>query len=192
MEITFLRHGATSSNEQKHFCGVSNPSLSIAGQQQAEHAADLLRNHKIDVFLCGPSKRTLQTAKIVMDHLLYTGRAYIDPRIREIDFGEFENLSFDEIEWKYPALANRYLNNWLDFTFPSGDNAREYFERCGSVIDEIIAQYAEQNICIVAHKGFINACLCRLEHKDQQDMFSYELACGEAKTVHVSCRQKEE
>jgi alpha-ribazole phosphatase len=179
VRIIFVRHGSTSANEQRLFCGSTNNSLSIAGELQARKAARSLKNEQIDVWVCGTSKRTKQTLKIILEELvLPRDTAVVRDDIREIDFGKFENFSFDEINMKYPLEMKKYIANWENFTFPEGDNTKEYFEACKESISDIVNCYNDKNICIIGHKGYICACLCYLSESEQTDMFKVDIKCG--------------
>lgn len=76
--------------------GKADIELNEKGIKQAEETRDSLRIEKIDLILCSPLKRAIQTAEIIKQ-----GRnikMIIDERVSERDFGEFEgmpNTDFD-------------------------------------------------------------------------------------------------
>ena len=45
--------------------------------------------------------------------------------------------------------AKAYLENWQDFTFPGGDNVKEYFSACEKSVFDITDCYKDKNICII-------------------------------------------
>lgn len=96
MEILLVRHGQTEWNLLKKVQGKADVELNEQGIKQAEETRNSLKNEKIDLILCSPLKRAMQTAEIIKQ-----GRnikMIIDERISERDFGEFEgmpNTDFD-------------------------------------------------------------------------------------------------
>ena len=62
MEILLTRHGQTEWNLLKKVQGKADIELNEKGIQQAEETRDFLKNEKIDLILCSPLKRALQTA----------------------------------------------------------------------------------------------------------------------------------
>ena len=47
---------------------------------------------------------------------------------QEVDFGEWEGLSYEEIEKTYPAKVIEWQNN-EDFTFPKGESLKDFHAR---------------------------------------------------------------
>ena len=60
MEILLTRHGQTEWNLLKKY--KADIELNEKGIKQAEETRDSLKNEKIDLILCSPLKRAIQTA----------------------------------------------------------------------------------------------------------------------------------
>ena len=85
MEILLTRHGQTEWNLLKKVQGKADIELNEKGVKQAEETRDSLKNEEIDLILCSPLKRAIQTAEIINQ-----GRnikMIIDERVSERDFG---------------------------------------------------------------------------------------------------------
>lgn len=65
MEILLTRHGQTEWNVLKKVQGKADIELNEKGIQQAEETREILKNEKIDLILCSPLKRAIQTAEII-------------------------------------------------------------------------------------------------------------------------------
>ena len=194
MNIIFVRHGLTSANEQHLFCGRTNCELSVAGREQVKLCAEQFREANVDAWLCGTSKRSEQTLEIIFDDLVIPKEvAVFMDDIREINFGEFENYSQEELEIQYPDLINDYLNDWENFTFPGGDSVRDYFSYCNKSIFKILGKYYDcENICIVGSKGYICAAICALKGLGLEHMFEFDIDCGQALMMSVDIFVNEE
>ena len=144
MEILLTRHGQTEWNLLKKVQGKADIELNEKGVKQAEETRDSLKNEEIDLILCSPLKRAIQTAEIINQ-----GRnikMIIDERVSERDFGEFEgmpNTDFDfNAFWSY---------------------IRDFFGRVYNFLDSIKNEYAGKRILIVAHGGISIPVKCYFE-----------------------------
>ena len=77
------------------------------------------------------------------------------------------------------------MQDWQTFVFPQGDGVEAYYERCGQFIHDILFEYENNRILIIAHKGFILACWSALLTGDIADVFTRSIENGEAVTVTV-------
>lgn len=115
MEILLTRHGQTEWNLLKKVQGRADIELNKKGIQQAEETRDFLKNEKIDLILCSPLKRALQTAEIINQGRNI--RMIIDERVSERDFGEFEgmpNTDFDfNAFWSYKQNLKYNMQNLI-------------------------------------------------------------------------------
>lgn len=171
--ITFVRHGQTTANVEKLFCGAADVLLTEKGIEQSNLLGESLSGEVYDVLLSGCTKRVKNTAENVLKHLKTKPSVIIfDENIKEINFGEFESKNYKEL--KDHKCWEEYMQNWQDFTFPGGDNTKEFFERCGAFIKRIKEEYRSKNIIIFASKGFISSCICALKNLDISHMFDFE------------------
>ncbi|MEG1991424.1 MAG: histidine phosphatase family protein, partial [Christensenella sp.] len=60
-----------------------------------------------------------------------------------------------------------------------------FYERCERFIHDIVFEYENNRILIVAHKGFILACLSALLTGDMSDVFTRDIKNGEFITITV-------
>ncbi|MET0692084.1 MAG: histidine phosphatase family protein, partial [Candidatus Binatia bacterium] len=96
MQIILVRHGATDWNLQGRCQGSSDRNLSEVGVRQAEQIAERLSNEGVDAVYSSGLQRARQTAeRISHPHNL---PVLIDDAVRELDHGELEGLTFNEIK----------------------------------------------------------------------------------------------
>ncbi|MEG0593772.1 MAG: histidine phosphatase family protein [Christensenella sp.] len=184
--ITFLRHASTDANEKGVFSGKTDLPLCNAGEAEAVKAAEALADEHFDVILYGIKKRVLQTTDYVLSQLLVLPKIILkSERITEMDFGLFEGMSADEIQKKYKKEWQQYMDDWQSFAFPNGESVEAFYERCERFIHDIVFEYENNRILIVAHKGFILACLSALLTGDMSDVFTRDIKNGEFITITV-------
>jgi len=139
--------------------------MSAAGYRQVERLHDRLANEKIDAVYSSDLKRALVTAELIS-----SGRE-VDivtcPELREINYGDAEGLTFEEISRLYPELAESITNFSLQLEFPGGESFEEFVARTSAFVDRLNRHTQEQTILIVSHSGPLKVLLCHLLGIDQ-------------------------
>lgn len=153
--LTLMRHGETTWNAARRFQGFADSPLSDIGREQARRAADHLKKAGIAGIVASDLMRAHDTAKIVGDALGLTVRT--DHRLREIDVGDWQGKSFDEIQqgaaiahWQTPSF-------YYEFRFPGGESRAELGQRAVAALRDIARE--GQHTLVVAHGGTIRMAL---------------------------------
>ena len=155
MEILLTRHGQTEWNLLGKVQGKADIELNKKGMQQAEETRYYLENEKIDLILCSPLKRAVQTAEIINQ-----GRnipMIIDGRVSERDFGEFEGRPSTEFDF------NAFWSYKQNLKYDKAENIRDFFERVYGFLDSLKKQYPGKRILVVAHGGISIPFKCYFE-----------------------------
>lgn len=154
MDIVFVRHGRTECNIKGIYAGKMDSSLSKEGVDEIEKLKERLKGESFDKVYVSPLKRTLKTAEI----LGFNGET--DKRISEVNFGSFEGLTYRGIEEKYPEECKRWVNDYLNFRFPEGENILDVYNRTCKFIEDIPKEY--KKVLVVTHGGIIKCALCSI------------------------------
>jgi alpha-ribazole phosphatase len=102
----------------------------------------------------------------------------IDPRWRELDFGEWDGLAPDEVD---PAALARFWSDPDRHAPPGGERWSALAARIG----EAIAALAPVPTIIVSHGGAMRAALHRLCGFDQSQSWAFDLPCGALISLRV-------
>lgn len=161
--IYLLRHAATEPETPWRFTGRRHRPLSAHGLAQA----GLWRKRLAGVAFAGawrsPLPRALRTADIVL-----AGRG---PRpvtldsLAEIDLGEWEGLSVDEVSARHPGQYEARGRDFAGFRPPGGESFADLADRAEAALREVLDQAAnlpEGPLLVVTHSGFVRALVCRL------------------------------
>ena len=153
MLIVLLRHGKTAYNEQRRYQGAADVPLSQAGKAALQKA-----DFEPETVYVTPLVRTAQTARI-----LFPGaRQIVAPELREMDFGDFEGRTYDEM--KDDAAYCAWLDSGCESACPNGESKAAFCERvcCAfeKLADDALAR-GEERLVIVAHGGTQMAALSR-------------------------------
>ena len=119
--ISVLRHGMTEANEKGVYIGSTDLPLSDKGAAELAARADEYDYPRVHRVYSSPLRRCTETAEILFPD---TELCTVDD-LRELNFGEFENKSIDEL------AKRRDYNDWLkggkDARPPKGESLEEYY-----------------------------------------------------------------
>ena len=166
-ELIFIRHGQTQANADGRWQGWSDYPLTPLGQTQAQAVAQHLASTP-DNFISlytSPLLRARQTAQAISNALGL--KPVIVESLKEIDFGELNNTSLEEMEAQYPDLFTRWQDKSdMEFQWPGGEQRGKFFARAAEACDLILSRHSnsskQHSVIIVAHGGTLRACLAHL------------------------------
>jgi len=139
--------------------------MSATGYEQAERLRDRLANEKIDTVYCSDLRRAMVTAEVISTQ--HTADILPCSELREINYGDAEGLTFDEISRLYPEVAELITNFSLELNFPSGESFDEFIERVSKFSDRLDKHAPAETILIVSHSGPLRVLMCHLLGMDQ-------------------------
>ena len=154
MKLWLVRHGETLANQQRRYLGWSDPPLTEQGLAQAAALARRLAEEPIRLILTSDLRRARQTAAQIATALLVA--PITDPRLREVNFGAFEGLTYDEIAGRYPQELHAWLSNPEQAAPPGGETLTDLRERLLAAIEAI---QREPGAIIITHGGPIRTLL---------------------------------
>ncbi|MFJ4678502.1 bifunctional RNase H/acid phosphatase [Kitasatospora sp. NPDC088783] len=150
--LVLLRHGETPLTPLKRFSGStgSDPGLSEKGRWQAERAADsLAARGTVQAVVASPMLRTRQTAEATARRLGLEVR--IEEDLRELDFGDWEGLTFAEVGERHPADLTTWLGSPEAAPTGSAESLTALADRVARARDRITARYSGQTVLVVSH-----------------------------------------
>lgn len=151
--LILWRHGQTDWNAASRFQGQADVPLNQTGLTQAEQAAAVLAQHRVDVIYASPLIRAAVTAQTLAG-LLGLPISY-DERLVEIDVGSWEGRRLDDVIDEHPEFAAA-LAAGRDFRrSPEGETAVETGLRVGGALREIAASNAGRTILVAGHGSAI-------------------------------------
>ena len=170
--LLLVRHGETDGNAFNLAQGHYDAPLNETGRAQAKLLVERLKNRHFDAVYSSDSSRALQTAEPLLK-LRPNIHIHATPTIREKNYGDCENYSWQQLRYKYSDTFAQILNPEIgsDVRFPGGETDREHMDRVARFTREIIANHDEDaTILIFSHGGSIKAaaaymCNLRLEDK---------------------------
>ena len=156
-KIFIVRHGQTSGNRARKYFGITDIELNEEGIIQAGLISKRLERENICRIYSSNLKRAFKTAEIIAKPHKINVESKKD--LMEINFGDWEGLSFQEIQKSYPHEFSKWQNNIMDFTIPHGESVLELKKRVEPAFSEILNSAVENNVVIVTHGGPIRVIL---------------------------------
>ena len=147
--IVLIRHGET--GMAGRFCGHSDPDLNTVGQHEAIHVAEEVSRLSIARIYSSDLRRASQTAKAIAQQ---TGIAadYLTG-LREVHFGQWEGLTWQEIEARFPDEADQWLREFPLRSAPGGETYTAFTARVETAIAALLCEAADMTIAVVTHLG---------------------------------------
>ncbi|NWN81564.1 MAG: histidine phosphatase family protein [Halomonas sp.] len=179
LELVVVRHGVTSWNLERRYQGQRDiPLLLPDAVPDMDRLHEHLAGAEFDAINCSDLARCRQTLAHVQP-----GRdasALFDPRLRELDFGDYEGRRWDELKDDPGYRA------WIDSAGmqapPGGESADMLWERLSAWLDDVLSQAEDRrHVLAVSHGGVIRELRRRLEAVD-----FWEGVVGQAQGRHFT------
>ncbi len=184
--VYLIRHGETEWNKLGKFQGSTDIALSEDGIRQAYLAAKVLKG-KFDYIYASPLSRAKQTADIIGETSHVSTQ--IEPEIKEINFGLWEGLTFEEIKEKYPKEFVSWRNPLEGHLMSDDKSIRNAGKRAGNAIRRLVEGHQGERIALVAHGGILKAGLIDLFDWDMT--MYYKIFLGNTSITKLVFKKKD-
>jgi len=172
LSIVLLRHGKTEGNLLGRYNGRTDEPLcaeGIAGAEKARHFPE------ISLVYASPLQRTQQTAQICFPN----AEIITIPDLREMDFGDFEGRTADEME--HDADYRAWVAGGCVDVCPNGEGIPDFAKRAATAlagcVQDAIAR-GEKRVGFAVHGGVIMAVMNAFSGSDAAYHTWYVLNCG--------------
>lgn len=179
--ILLFRHGMTEMNERKAYCGSIDVPLSARGIADLIEKKSLFSYPDIKGFKVVHSgmKRTLQTIKILYPNAC--AGAVSNSSFKEIDFGVFEGLTYEELKQRQEYKEWISGDNEANIC-PGGESGNMMKNRVLSSFSEI----AEDSLsyAVFTHGGPIACIMEYLFPEENKNRWQWQCGFGEGYALY--------
>jgi broad specificity phosphatase PhoE len=155
--LVLVRHGETVGQSSIRYFGSTDVDLSLAGFRQMEQVRTALAGEVFEAVYTSMLQRTIRAARIISPQ--------IPPQIvagfNEVNFGDWEGLTREEIEARDPVLFRQWRAALSEFTYPGGDAAPAFRARVAAALRALLPA-APERVLVVAHRGVIATIVAEL------------------------------
>ncbi len=149
--IYLIRHGQVVGHENPSYNGHADVALTEFGVSQYHQLRERLAGEGITACYSSDLSRCAIGAAIICKSLGITPT--LDPRLRELNIGIWEGMTWSEIVEKYPDEWSGRLADIVNYRVPQGENLLDMAGRAVPALREIVAAHRGENVLIVGHGG---------------------------------------
>jgi broad specificity phosphatase PhoE len=138
LTLVLTRHGLTERSEPEQHLGQHiDISLSEAGRRQAEALSRRLSGVTFDRVLSSSLFRAQETAEI----LARGAHVETDPRLKEMDYGAWEGLTYGQIDDRDGAARREWELAPDRLACPGGESGNDVAVRVRSFLEDLLAEH---------------------------------------------------
>ncbi len=175
--LVLVRHGETTGQSSIRYYGRTDIPLSADGIRQMETAREALRGERFDAVYTSELRRTIAGAQIIAPGT----KAVALSDFNEINFGDWEGLTREEIRERHPEDYLVWQASRIDFCYPNGDTVSAFRERVLQAFRQLLPQMPQRSLMVV-HRGIVSTILGELLRLSEDQRSELAIGLG---SVHI-------
>ena len=183
VKLILVRHALTIDNQKSRLSGHIDSSISEEGKEQIDKLTNYLKDFDIDKIYTTTSSRTKSTVKKLSE--LKSIEIIERESLKEISFGNFEGLTFDEIKNKYPEEFQDMIQKGYEYKYPNGESLIDSYNRVCIELDNIISNNDDRTILICSHGGTIRNIITYLISNSYKYHWNFKIDNGSVTILEV-------
>lgn len=183
VKLILVRHALTVDNQKSRLSGHIDSSISEEGKEQIDKITNYLKDFDIDKIYSTTSSRTKDTVKKLSE--LKSIEIIEKESLKEISFGDFEGLTFDEIKDKYPKEFQDMIEKGYEYKYPNGESLIDSYNRVCIELDNIISNNDDRTILICSHGGTIRNIITYLISNSYKYHWNFKIDNGSVTILEV-------
>ena len=183
VKLILVRHALTVDNQNNRLSGHIDSIISEEGKEQIDKITNYLKDFDIDKIYTTTSSRTKDTVKKLSE--LKSIEIIEKESLKEISFGDFEGLTFDEIKDKYPKEFQDMIEKGYEYKYPNGESLIDSYNRVCIELDNIISNNDDRTILICSHGGTIRNIITYLISNSYKYHWNFKIDNGSVTILEV-------
>ncbi len=155
--LFLLRHAEVDERYHRVFGGRIDMDLSPRGRAQAKALGDYLERVRFDAIYASPMKRVRQT--LAQFNGTQPQSPIILDELREVDFGSWTGLNWDEVRERFQTSAFLWLDHLEQGSIAEAEPVAQFQQRIDLALQTVLAERAGQAVAVVCHGGVIRMLL---------------------------------
>lgn len=169
MKLFLVRHTHVAVSTEVCY-GQSDVNLASSFPEESAMVLRALKNEHFDRIYSSPLKRCVLLAEKIAGEQ----KIIFDARLKELNFGDWENKRWEDIREETTALFTDYK---IDERCPGGESFWDLIERVRSFFIEM--NDLPESVCVVAHGGVIRAFMALMEQRPPLELFRTTVDYGQ-------------
>ena len=187
--LLLIRHAEVEASYQGVFGGRIDMELSPRGHEQAAALATHLDKKPLGAIYASPMKRVQQTLVPVLVN--GAPKPVILPDLREVDFGDWTGLAWEEVQAKFGVSPFSWLEQLECGAIANADSSETLLDRVEPCLRQILAAHSGQQVAVFCHGGIIRVLLGILLHWPLSRMGAFEIEYASLTQVLVLPKKAE-
>lgn len=177
--LLLVRHPETEANVTGRFVGRGHSAYTADGRRQFDRVIDEIVAFRPEAVWSSPLERACEpaaaaAARLEVPHIE-------DARLIELDFGDSEGLTWDEIE--AAGIPFNY-HSFAEPVAPNGESRADIETRAADAADAMVA--SGERIAVVTHGGPMRAMIVHLLGLEHTDVWAFHLKNAQLAFVDVA------
>jgi len=182
-KIILIRHGAIEDKYRRLYIGTTDVPLSEKGLKDSEAIGKYIADIDCDHIFASPMLRVRQTFETALSSEKIKTVQYKDC-LREINFGDWEGKSLEEITKEYPDETKDWTKPANGFGFPNGSNLKD-FHNAIDLFKQTLVDSTGSSIMVFAHGGVILSLICSILGLHRDKMLAFKTKRGTISTLDL-------
>ena len=182
MKLHLVRHGETDINASGRLQGTTNSTLTPRGRAQARELAVASLTWDPVAVYSSPLQRARGVAGAIAD---LSGLSVTDePRIIEMDMGDLEGVTVQEMRDGWPDLYQGWRRDASSVTMPGGESLGDVQRRAMAAVNELDERYdADDTVIAVTHNFTIRCIVAAVIDLPLANINNMDLSLGSRTTI---------
>ena len=173
--VVLVRHAA--SRGAGKFIGQTDEPLTPKGRRQLRELTRKLSGFRFDAIFASDLTRAIATAHPLAHRQQL--ELQLRPGLREMHFGRWQGLSWEQIRRRGPRAADRWLKHFASQPIPGTEPFRHFKQRVKADLNAIVRANQGRCVLVVTHGGVIRVALSdALGMKDENIFCLAQDACA--------------
>ena len=188
--LLFFRHAEVEEAYHRVFGGRIDMAISALGREQARALADYVcRRFTLDAIYASPMRRVQMTLEPLLARVPL--QPVTDPDLREVDFGSWTGLRWEQISERFGVTAFDWLDNLERGTMPDAEPEEMFRRRLERVLERIFREQPGKTVAVACHGGVIRMALAVLLDLPLHKMTHLEIDYASLTWVDCQGRKRE-
>lgn len=171
--IDLIRHGEPAGGRRYRGHGIDDPLTEKGWSQMWQGVGDYKTwNH----IVTSPLQRCQAFAHALGER--HGIPVTVEPRFKEVGFGEWEGLSHDAIKIDRKEAYQAFVSDPANCRPLGAEPLDDFVRRVSGAFDDVLRHHADQHCLIVAHAGVIRALIARTVHASPSGLYRIKVSNG--------------
>ncbi|MGE4353365.1 MAG: GNAT family N-acetyltransferase [Oscillospiraceae bacterium] len=168
--VYIIRHAEAEGNLYRRVQGHFDGKITARGKRQIEALAERFKDIHIDAIYASDLSRTQATAGAISKY--HDLPINIDPRLKEVGMGIWENMTWGDVELRWPDQLAFFSSDPDNWHVEGSESFRHLEDRMLAVVNDLARKHDGQTIALFSHGMAIRALHCRVMGVPSRDVAS--------------------